>query len=128
MLLFLQSLSKIKSKALISIGFFCLLCSKSIAGDTIYIKFLDKQVYIRDHGFGETKVKDGMYLFVKERGDTMLNCFFIKKNKVVRYGKLKVVELNKTNIALRIGYWRNKKEQRFEDEFYIEDKLFMENF
>lgn len=126
MLLFLRSLIKIKFKVLI--GIFCLITGKSIAGDTVYIKFLNKQIYIRDHGFGETQLKKtGMYLFVKEKGDTILNCFLVKKNKVVKYGKLKIVKFNESNTALRIGYWRNKKNQNFEDEFYINDELFIEN-
>ena len=128
MLLFLQSLIKVKFKILISIGVFCLISSKSIAGDTVHIKFLNKQVYIRDHGFGETQLKKaGMYLFVREKGDTILKCFFIRKNKVVKYGKLKVIRINKSNTALRIGYWRHKKNHKFKDEFYINDELFVEN-
>lgn len=126
MLLFLQSLIKIKFKILI--GVFCLITGKCLAGDTVYIKFLNKQVYIRDHGFGETKLKRiGMYFFVKEKGDTILNCFFIKKNEVVKYGKLKVVKFNKSNTALKVGYWRSKKNEKFEDEYYIDDELFVEN-
>ena len=96
----------------------------SQANDSIFVKFLNRYMEFDGHGYAEYHYsKNLLYIFIKESDSSSLKCFIIGKNKIQGFGKL---DIRPDRMALRQGYWRRNDLFNFNDEYYNNDILSIE--
>ena len=126
----MQLKNKNKLIQLVIVSFLIFVSGKSLANDSIYIKFIDKTIDISTYKYGKIKVKKVYYLVTHAREENVLNCFVFRSNKLIASGNLTVNHSGELDVAMRNGYWiffNNKKKSKrlyfSNDELFKEDEL-----
>lgn len=101
---------------------FILIAEKVLANDSLYVKFIDKKIDLKEYGFyGTVKVKKILYLFCQGKSDSIINCFVFKKNGLISSGRLTIQKKNELFVAERNGYWNFFDSKRGIEKIYFDD-------
>jgi hypothetical protein len=104
---------------IINIWFF----SKALGNDTIKITFLNRSIDsdssdVHSFIYGKTTY------IIKQLNDSCLECFILKRKKLICYGLLNIFTEKNQKIAKRQGYWFFLiKNREYSKDFFYNDKI-----